>query len=119
MDLQVFRDFPEGYDTFRLSETTHKLHVFISHNWATPRRIKFMALAFHFNHGTASLAAAIAYVATVLIVMGLTSHLDADMNDIFFLCHLGTAVCLLTYWPLLRKAFLDKNRGCSSSSGMT
>ena len=25
-----------------LQDTTHKLHVFISHNWATPRFIKFM-----------------------------------------------------------------------------
>ena len=57
-------------------------------------------MAFHFNHATASIAAAIAYVATVLIVMAATSHMDADMNDIFFLCHLGTAVCLATYWPL-------------------
>lgn len=100
---RVFRDFPDGFDTFKLSDTTHKLHVFVSHNWATPQLIKFMALAFHFNHRSASIAAAIAYVITVLAVMCTATDVDSDdqLNDLFFTCHLGTGVCLATYWLCL------------------
>ena len=60
------------------------------------------ALAFHFNHRSASIAAAIAYVITVLAVMCTATDVDSDdqLNDLFFTCHLGTGVCLATYWPL-------------------
>jgi len=100
---RVFRDFPDGFDTFKLSDTTHKLHVFISHNWATPRFIKFMALVFHFNHGSASIAATVAYICTVLVVILTAKTIDVDerLNDLYFLCHLGTGVCIATYWLCL------------------
>ncbi|CAJ1455239.1 unnamed protein product [Effrenium voratum] len=99
---RVFRDFPENYDTFKLSDMTHKLHVFISHNWATPRRIKFMALVFHFNHRSASVAAAVAYVATILVVMWDSSAADlVSLENLYFKSHAGTGVCVATYWLCL------------------
>lgn len=100
---RVFRDFPDGFDTFKLSDTTHKLHVFISHNWATGRFIKFMALVFHFNHNSASIAAAIAYIVTVFLVMLSAKDIDVEerVNDLYSICHLGTAVCIATYWLCL------------------
>lgn len=35
--------------TYALSEEVEVIHTFISHNWAIPRRPKFVALAVHFN----------------------------------------------------------------------
>lgn len=61
------------------------------------------ALVFHFNHGSASVAAAISYIATVLSVMLFAQNIDVveeRVNDLYFTCHLGTAVCLGTYWFL-------------------
>lgn len=36
-------------ETFELSKPCDHIHTFISHNWAVPRRIKFLTLALHFN----------------------------------------------------------------------
>ena len=49
------------------------------------------ALAFHFNHRSASIAAAIAYVITVLAVMCTATDVDSDdqLNDLFFYLPLG------------------------------
>jgi len=97
---RVFRDYPEDFDTFTLSDVTHKLHVFISYNWAMPQWLKFMALAFHFNHKAASAAATVAYITTILLVM-LHAEAHEDADDLYFRSHLGTGICVVTYWLFL------------------
>jgi len=59
-------------------------------------------LVFHFNHNSASIAAAIAYIVTVFLVMLSAKDIDVEerVNDLYSICHLGTAVCIATYWLL-------------------
>jgi len=66
------------------------------------------ALVFHFNHGSASIAATVAYICTVLVVILTAKTIDVDerLNDLYFLCHLGTGVCIATYWPLGRQRII-------------
>ncbi|CAE7361421.1 unnamed protein product [Symbiodinium natans] len=97
---EVFRDYPGDFDTFTLSDVTHKLHVFISYNWAMPQWLKFLALAFHFNHKAASVAAALAYILAVLLVM-LHAKAHEGVDDLYFRSHVGTGVCVVTYWLFL------------------
>eukprot|EP00443_Scrippsiella_acuminata_P003009 CAMPEP_0115272812 /NCGR_PEP_ID=MMETSP0270-20121206/54820_1 /TAXON_ID=71861 /ORGANISM="Scrippsiella trochoidea, Strain CCMP3099" /LENGTH=550 /DNA_ID=CAMNT_0002689239 /DNA_START=78 /DNA_END=1728 /DNA_ORIENTATION=- len=90
-------------DTYDLSETTESIQAFLSHNWSTPRPVKFVALAFHFNHRSASAAALAACCAGfaltctgVLPVYGMTYHGGTENRG-----HYCTVLSLVTYWFVL------------------
>jgi len=46
---QILQDSAGSEETYRQSRSANWIDIFISHNWAVPRRKKFWALALHFN----------------------------------------------------------------------
>lgn len=56
----ILRNSEGSADTYELSAGVPKIHSFISHNWSTPRYMKFAALAVHFNFNYAVLATCLA-----------------------------------------------------------
>mmetsp|Transcript_122360 Transcript_122360/g.391220 ORF Transcript_122360/g.391220 Transcript_122360/m.391220 type:complete len:543 (+) Transcript_122360:93-1721(+) len=52
---RIFADSAGSAATYLLSEPVSRIGVFISHNWAVSRMLKFLALSYHFSFGLASL----------------------------------------------------------------
>uniref|UniRef100_A0A7S4SBS6 TIR domain-containing protein n=1 Tax=Alexandrium monilatum TaxID=311494 RepID=A0A7S4SBS6_9DINO len=57
---RIFKSSEGSAATFELSAPVVRLRAFISHNWSTPRREKYMCLAMYFNWWTASTATLLA-----------------------------------------------------------
>eukprot|EP00928_Gymnodinium_smaydae_P024245 TRINITY_DN19678_c0_g4_i1.p1 TRINITY_DN19678_c0_g4~~TRINITY_DN19678_c0_g4_i1.p1 ORF type:complete len:611 (-),score=84.33 TRINITY_DN19678_c0_g4_i1:193-2025(-) len=112
--------------SYGFSSPVDHIDAFISHNWSTPRRQKFLTLAYHFNAIPAALAAsAAALVALILTLLGVLpvfpEHGELNLNrHVGFGCQLlGTLVFVLTllFWHELGArlcckgpvVFLDKS----------
>jgi len=63
----VFSDQPATAEYYRLSEIVLQTDAFISHNWSTPRREKFVSLALQFNFVPAMICALIAAVIVFIV----------------------------------------------------
>lgn len=66
---RLFRDSAGSAATYDLSVPVSRLDAFISHNWSSPRRSKFMALALHFNLRAAFVVTLLACAVTVLLAV--------------------------------------------------
>mmetsp|Transcript_132261 Transcript_132261/g.423139 ORF Transcript_132261/g.423139 Transcript_132261/m.423139 type:complete len:535 (+) Transcript_132261:103-1707(+) len=54
---RIFADSTGSASTYLLSEPVSRIDVFISHNWAVRRMLKFLALSYHFNFDMSAILA--------------------------------------------------------------
>mmetsp|Transcript_80998 Transcript_80998/g.169101 ORF Transcript_80998/g.169101 Transcript_80998/m.169101 type:complete len:869 (+) Transcript_80998:240-2846(+) len=63
----VFGDQPCTTEYYDMSDRVPYLDMFVSHNWSTPRRSKFLMLCLHFNLGMAWLMASLAMIVPLVL----------------------------------------------------
>jgi len=93
---QIFKNSEGSAATFNLSAPVVRLKAFISHNWSTHRRKKFMCLAMYFNWWPAWAATLLAAGAlTALTAAGLLPTVDlGGYGEAGFAC---SALCPLVF----------------------
>jgi len=97
---QIFKNSEGSAATFNLSAPVVRLKAFISHNWSTPRRDKYMCLVMHFNWWAAfAVTFLVAGALTALTGLGLLATLDfGEDGKAGFAC---TAACPLVFLLVL------------------
>lgn len=97
---RIFHSSEGSAATFEMSEPVLQLDAFISHNWSTPSRKKFAALALHFNFlpGLAAAVVTMLIIVSLMLVGMVPTHEAAWGDHRFqssFACHAACSIMFL------------------------
>jgi len=80
---KIFVNSQGSGKTYSLSQTCSRLNIFLSHNWSTPRELKFLALALRFNFNKAVWAMCVT-CAVCIGAVGTGTMSDFETLDVGF-----------------------------------